>query len=141
VATADRLILVDTNVLLDVAAADPRWADWSQGQLDVASARDRLAINAVVYAELAAGYDSIEALEAALARFELDVTEIPRLALFLAGKAFRDYRRKGGVRTGVLADFFIGAHAVVEGWTLITRDPVRYRTYFPTIELIAPDRQ
>ena len=139
-ATANRVILIDTDVLLDVAATDPQWADWSQGQLDAASARDRLAVNAVVYAELSAGYDSIEALETTLARFGLELAEIPRLALFLAGKAFRDYRRKGGVRTGVLADFFIGAHAVVEGWTLITRDPVRYRTYFPAIELIAPNR-
>ena len=132
------MILVDTNVLLDVLGADAQWAGWSERQLAEAMLDDRLAINAVVYAELSAGYRGIDELEAVLTGFGVVLVEIPRFALFLAGKAFRDYRRAGGAKTGVLPDFFIGAHAAVDAMPLITRDPRRYRSYFPTVELIAP---
>lgn len=133
------MILVDTNVLLDLVTDDPVWADWSQQQLDLAAARDTLAINAVVYAELSIGYPSIEPLDAMIDAAGLVITAIPRPALFLAGKAFQRYRAAGGVRTGVLPHFFLGAHAMVAHAPLITRDAARYRTYFPEITLIAPD--
>jgi predicted nucleic acid-binding protein len=125
------MILADTNVLVDVVDNDPNWADWSQRQLEAAAASDELAINAVVYAELSVGYRRIRDLDAMLAAAGIVVTPIPRPALFLAGKAFQRYRRAGGTKTGVLADFFIGAHAVIEDAALLTRDTSRYRTYFP----------
>jgi predicted nucleic acid-binding protein len=134
------MILADTNVLVDVVENDPHWADWSQRQLEAAAASDELAINAVVYAELSVGYRRIHDLNAMLAAAGIVLMQIPRPALFLAGKAFRRYRRAGGTKTGVLADFFIGAHAVIEDAALITRDAARYRTYFPGIALIAPNR-
>jgi predicted nucleic acid-binding protein len=140
VATIGAVILVDTNILLDVVTSDPRWGDWSQRQLDAASSRDRLVINAVIYAETAPGFARIEELDAAIANADLALVEIPRAALFLAAKAFSSYRRRGGAKTGVLPDFFIGAHAAVAGMPLITRDPARHRSYFPTVELIAPER-
>lgn len=132
------MLLVDTNVILDVVGEDPEWADWSQGQLDAASLRYRLAINPVIYAELSISWRRIEELEAMLAKGGFRVEPIPREALFLAGKAFLDYRKRTGVKTGVLPDFFIGAHAAVAGVPLLTRDTRRYRTYFPGLELIAP---
>ena len=134
------MILVDTNVLLDVVTDDPVWADWSQQQLNAAALRDRLAINPVIYAELSGGFATIESLDAMLATAEINVAEVPRPALFLAGQVFKSYRQRGGLRTSVLPDFFIGAHAAVLGVTLITRDASRCRTYFPTVELIAPER-
>jgi predicted nucleic acid-binding protein len=130
--------LVDTNVLLDLVTDDPKWADWSVGQLDAGAIRGTLAINDVVYAELSVRFATIEALDAILNEARVDMAATPRPALFLAGKAFQRYRAAGGVRTGVLPDFFIGAHAVVGGFTLLTRDARRYRTYFPKIDLIAP---
>jgi len=132
------VILVDTNVLLDVVTDDPQWADWSQHQLEAASLSDRLAINSVIYAELSIGYERIEELDAALDTAGISLAEIPRPALFLAGKVFRAYRKGGGTKTGVLPDFFIGAHAAVAKFPLLTRDPRRYRNYYPTAELIAP---
>jgi predicted nucleic acid-binding protein len=128
--------LVDTNVLLDLFTNDPIWADWSTRQLRILSAREALIINAVVYAELSVGYDRVEALDAVLATISVELVEIPRAALFLAGRAFQTYRAWGGSRTGVLPDFFIGAHAAVAGVALLTRDARRYRSYFPTITLI-----
>jgi predicted nucleic acid-binding protein len=132
------LLLVDTNVLLDVLTDDPHWADWSQRQLDDWNLREALTINAVIYAELSVAFDRIEALEAVLADGGFAVAEIPREALFLAGKVFLDYRRRQGARAGVLPDFFVGAHAAVAGVSILTRDVARYRTYFPTVTLIAP---
>jgi predicted nucleic acid-binding protein len=132
------LILVDTNVLLDLVTNDPVWANWSQTQLDAASLRDELAVNAVVYAELSIGFHRIEELDSMLATTGLRLDPIPNAALFLAGKAFQRYRRSGGTRTGVLPDFFIGAHAAVTKAPLLTRDSGRYRTYFPTVRLLAP---
>jgi predicted nucleic acid-binding protein len=133
------MILVDTNVIVDVIGRDPVWVDWSRQQLNAAAATDRLAINEVVYAELCAGYDRLRAVDALLASADLALVRTPRSALFLAGKAFRRYRQTGGPRTGVLPDFFIGAHALVDSVRLLTRDARLYRTYFPGIELITPD--
>jgi predicted nucleic acid-binding protein len=132
------LILVDTNVLVDVVTDDPLWADWSQRQLTLAAARDDLAINDIVYAELSICYTTIEELDAMIREASLVSAAIPRPALFLAGKAFQRYRSAGGLKTGVLPDFFIGAHAVISDSLLITRDAARYRAYFPGIMLIAP---
>jgi predicted nucleic acid-binding protein len=133
------LILVDTNVLLDLVTDDPLWAEWSQQQPDLASAQDQLAINDIVYSELSIGYGRIEELDAMILDAGLVNAPIPRAALFLAGKAFQRYRSAGGRETGVLPDFFIGAHAVVTDAILITRNAARYRSYFLGIMLIAPN--
>lgn len=132
------MILVDTNVLIDLLSRDPVWAEWSRLQLNALEATDTLAINEIVYAELSPGYRSHEDLDTFIGRTHLALVQTPRPALFIAGKVFRQYRRGGGTRTGVLPDFFIGAHAMVNNTKLLTRDPRRYRTYFPGIELIAP---
>jgi hypothetical protein len=132
------LILVDTNVLVDIVSDNPAWGEWSQRQLVLASARDELAINDIVYAELSVRYERIEELDEMIVEAGLVMTSIPRAALFLAGKAFLRYRASGGTRTGVLPDFFLGAHATISRSALITRDAGRYRTYFPGIALIAP---
>ncbi|TPL71401.1 type II toxin-antitoxin system VapC family toxin [Mesorhizobium sp. B2-3-15] len=133
------MTLVDTNVLLDLVTDDPKWADWSLSQLEAASLDGPLLINDAVYAELAVRYERIEHLEAFVDGAGLEMTSIPRAALFLAGKVFTQYRRAGGSRTGVLPDFFIGAHAAVAQLPLLTRDVRRYRTYFPSLKLIAPN--
>ena len=130
--------MVDTNVLFDLVTDDPVWADWSARQLRILSARGTLIVNPVVYAELSVGYDRVDEVDAALDAAGVELVEIPRPALFLAGKAFQSYRARGGSKTGVLPDFFIGAYAVVEGLSLLTRDIRRYRSYFPTLELITP---
>ena len=134
------MVLVDTNVILDLVQNDPVWADWSQQQLESASLQGVLCINAVIYAELSIAFDRIEHLESVLKQGEFRVEPIPREALFLAGKAFVKYRKQRGVRTSVLPDFFIGAHAAVAELPLLTRDQRRYATYFPTVELITPSR-
>lgn len=134
------MTLVDTNVLLDLVTDDPLWAEWSIRGLDAAAIRGGLFINDVVYAELSVRFDRIEDLNAVVEHAGLVLTEIPREALFLAGKAFQRYRSARGARTGVLPDFFIGAHAAVTGMTLLSRDAQRYRSDFPGITLIAPDR-
>jgi predicted nucleic acid-binding protein len=132
------VILVDTNVLLDVFEDDAEWSDWSQDRLDSASITDTLAINPVIYSELSIGFARIEELEAVIKEASLAVEDIPREALFLAGKAFLRYRRSRGTKRSVLPDFYIGAHAAVMQWPVLTRDVARYRTYFPTVSLIAP---
>jgi predicted nucleic acid-binding protein len=132
------MTLVDTNVLLDLFTDDPAWADWSIGQLDAAALRGPLIISPVVYAELSVRFDRIEALDEVVRDTGVVMADIPRPALFLAGKVFQRYRASGGSRTGVLPDFFIGAHAAVVGVPLLTRDAQRYRTYFPTIDLVTP---
>jgi predicted nucleic acid-binding protein len=133
------MTLVDTNVLLDIATNDLIWAAWSLQQLDAAAIRGPVLINAVVYAELSVGYIRVEEIDKALADVGIELAEFPRAALFLAGKVFKRYRAKGGIRTGVLPDFFIGAHAAVAQFPLLTRDPRRYRAYFSGIRLLAPD--
>ncbi len=133
------MLLVDTNVILDVVEDDPDWADWSQARLETAALQYTLLIDAIIYAELSVAYLRIEELEAMLGTGGFRLEPIPREALFLAGKVFQQYRNRGGTKTGVLPDFFIGAHAAVSGIPLLTRDPRRYRTYFPGLELICPE--
>lgn len=133
------MLLVDTNVLIDVLEDDPQWADWSIGQLQGQSKVHQLGINPIIYAELSLAFATVEKLDQALANLDLAMVEMPRPALFLAGKAFLRYRRQGGQKSNVLSDFFIGAHAAVSGLSLLTRDTRRYAAYFPTVRLIAPD--
>ena len=133
------MIFVDTNVLVDLLNDDPVWAQWSRRELANAKAQHELAISPVVYAELSVGYTHIEDVDLMLDTAGIVIMPIPRAALFLAGKAFRQYRAAGGIRTGVLPDFFIGAHALITDAPLVTRDPRRYRTYFPGLALIAPN--
>jgi predicted nucleic acid-binding protein len=133
------MLLVDTNVLVDVLENDPEWADWSIGQLRAQSKVHRLAINPVIYSELSLTFSTVEALDKTIAELGLAMIEVPRPALFLAGKAFVRYRRQGGTKDSVLADFFIGAHAVVSRYPLLTRDTRRYLSYFPDVQLIAPE--
>ena len=132
------MVLVDANVLLDIINADPQWFAWSVEKLERALALG-LAINPVIYAELAAGFLKEEELEVALQLPDLQRLPLPHEAAFRAGHAFVEYRRQGGNRRSPLPDFFIGAHAEVAGLTLLTRDASRYRTYFPSLELIAPE--
>jgi predicted nucleic acid-binding protein len=132
------MLLVDTNVLLDVLEDDPAWAEWSLGQLRAQAQVHELLINPVIYAELSLVFDSVLALDAAIAGMALRMQELPRPALFLAGRAFAEYRREGGSKTNVLADFFIGAHAAVQGWGILTRDARRYRHHFPRVALVTP---
>ena len=133
------MTLVDSNVLLDVLTDGQAWADWSQFQLERAALDGPVIINDVIYAEISTRYATVEALDSILLDLNIEVAPIPRPGLFLAGKAYLQYRAAGGIRTGVLADFFIGAHAVTENLPLLTRDVRRYRNYFPTITLIAPE--
>lgn len=132
------MLLVDTNVLIDVLVDDPQWADWSVGQLRAQSRVHRLAINAVIYAELSLTFSTVEALDRAIEGLNLAMLEIPRPALFLAGKAYVLYRRQGGQKNNVLADFFIGAHAAVAGYPILTRDTRRYDSYFSGVRLVTP---
>ncbi len=132
------MTLVDSNVLLDLVTDDPNWSEWSLSRLEEAALAGPVVINDIVYAELSIRYERMEDLDEMLDEAVIEIVATPRPALFLAGKAFRQYRATGGPRTGVLPDFFIGAHAAVEGWSLLTRDVARYRTYFPKVTLIAP---
>lgn len=133
------MLLVDTNVLVDVLEDDPEWADWSIGQLRAQSKIHRLAINPIIYAELSLTFSTVEALDQALDDLGLTMVELPRPALFIAGKAFIRYRRQGGTKGNVLGDFFIGAHAAVSTYPVLTRDTRRYVSYFPSVNLIAPE--
>ena len=130
--------LVDSNILLDVATGDPTWADWSSQALEAAANESPLVINALIYAEVSIGYERIEQLEQAIPSSSFRREPLPYEAAFLAGKAFLKYRRRGGQRTSPLPDFYIGAHAAVSGFRILTRDPRRYRTYFPTVDVISP---
>src|SRR5262249_44380832 len=127
------LVLVDTNVLIDVATEDSRWLEWSSEQLVRAMFSSRLATNPIIYAEFSVQYAAIEEVETALSGLEMERLEMPYEAAFLAGKVFKRYRERGGQRNAPLPDFFVGAHAAVEGLTLLTRDPRRYREYFPKL--------
>jgi len=131
--------LVDSNVLLDIFTKTPIWWEWSLMQLEDAALHGPLLINDVIFAETSIRFQSIEAFDEALADAGITFVPIPRPALFLAGKASIKYRTSGGVRSGVLPDFFIGAHAATENLALLTRDTRRYRNYFPTVTLIAPE--
>lgn len=132
-------IVVDSNVLLDVISDDPTWGAWSSDALERAADAAILVINALIYAEVSIGFDSIEALEEALPHDLYRREQLPYEAGFLAGKAFRRYRAAEGSRRSPLPDFYIGAHAAIAGHRLLTRDAARYRTYFPSLQLIEPD--
>jgi len=132
------MLIVDTNVLVDVLEDDPEWVEWSIRQLRAQAQVHALAINPIIYAELSLAFATVEALDGVVDQMRLTLAELPRPALFLAGQAFLRYRRAGGRKNNVLSDFFIGAHAAVERCPLLTRDVQRYRAYFPTVELVAP---
>lgn len=132
-------VLVDANVLLDVLTDDVAWYAWSAAQLDACARHARLCINPIIYAEVSVGFDRIEDLDDALPADTFTRLELPWEAGFLAGKAFLKYRRARGNRTSPLPDFYIGAHAAIEGMALLTRDAKRYRTYYPGLELICPE--
>jgi predicted nucleic acid-binding protein len=132
-------VLVDTNVLLDIATEDSEWFDWSAARLGQAANRDGLAINPIIYAELSVHYESLESLESALSGHPFARLALPWDAAFVAGKAYRRYRGRAGTKRSPLPDFYIGAHAAVSGLALLTRDAKRYRDYFPKLKLIAPN--
>jgi predicted nucleic acid-binding protein len=131
-------ILVDSNIILDVFLDDPDWADWSESRLEKFSAITKLFINPIVYSEVSIGFKRIEELESVLNRGGFQMLQIPKEALFLAGKAFLQYRKNRGTKRSPLPDFYIGAQAAILKMSLITRDESRYRTYFPTVKLISP---
>lgn len=133
-------VLVDANVLIDVATDDPRWGEWSARALEEAGRGRRLILSPIVYAEVSIAFERIEELDALLPPSVFHREALPWEAAFLAGKAFLAYRRRGGARTTPLPDFLIGAHAAVRGHALLTRDRGRFATYFPTVELIEPDQ-
>jgi predicted nucleic acid-binding protein len=133
-----RGILVDSNIILDVFLDDPNWAEWSESKLEKFSAITKLYINPIVYSEISIGFKRIEELESVLNRAGFLMLDIPKEALFLAGKAFLKYRKNRGTKRSPLPDFYIGAHAAILEMELITRDESRYRTYFPTVKLISP---
>jgi predicted nucleic acid-binding protein len=131
--------LIDSNVLLDVATEDPHWCQWSSAALTTAARTAPLLINPLIYAEVSMNYDTIEELDEALPEQLFRRVPLPYPAGLVAGRAFLSYRSRGGERRSPLPDFYIGAHAAVDKLTLVTRDARRYRTYFPTIEIVAPD--
>ena len=133
------MTLVDASVLLDIARNDPAWVGWSSAHLNGRAAQGPLVINDVVYAEVSVTFERMEETDAFLREAGFKVERTPRPALFLAARAHVRYRRRGGTRHGVLPDFFIGAHAAVRGVPLLTRDPRRYKDYFPTLRVIAPE--
>ena len=132
------MILFDTNVLLDIATADPVWLPWSEKEFRVAATQGPILINPIIYAELAPAFATAADLDRWLDPVVFQRLPLPYAAGWLAAQAFLKYRRSGGAKTSPLPDFYIGAHAEVEGHTLVTRDPARYRTYFPNVALIAP---
>ena len=131
-------VIVDSNVLLDVFTQDPEWYDWSASTLADAAERSVLVINPIIFAEVSVRYERIEVLEVVLPRNVYRREQLPWESAFLAGKVFADYRRRGGSKRSPMPDFYIGAHAAVRGAALLTRDASRYRSYFPTVRLIAP---
>lgn len=132
------ITLVDTNVIVDVLNGHPEWSSWSENHLANCADEGSVAINPLIYAEICAQFDSVEDVDDALSLFNFQRLDIPWDAAFLAGKCFSKYRRSGGLKTSPLPDFYIGAHAAVEGLQLLTRDPKRFRNYFPKLKIIAP---
>lgn len=131
--------LIDTNVLVDIAVRDPSWLKWSKTQLLAAAKRGAIVINPVIYSEFSVRYDRMEDVDYLLPEAEYSRENLPWTAAFAAGVAFRQYRQAGGGRERVLPDFLIGAHAVIRGHAILTRDPKGYRNYFPSVELITPE--
>lgn len=133
------MVLVDANVLIDIFTNDNVWADWSEQALADAAASDEIAINPIIYSEISIAFKTAEPLDDALHQLGINLVELPYSAAFIAGKAFIQYRKKGGLKRSPLPDFYIGAHAQHEDLLLLTRDTKRYRTYFPKVTLLAPD--
>jgi len=131
--------LVDSCVLLDVITGDQQWADWSAGQIALAMDTGRVVINPLIYAEVSFGYETVEELDELLPSSDYEREPLPYVAGFAAGKAFLRYRRGGGDKRSPMPDFYIGAHAAIAGYRLLTRDVRRYRTYFPTIDIVGPE--
>ncbi|MFT4015174.1 MAG: type II toxin-antitoxin system VapC family toxin [Paracoccus sp. (in: a-proteobacteria)] len=131
-------VLVDANILIDIATDDPNWGRWSAGALEHAGRGRQLVINPLIYAEVSVAFSRIEDLDQLLPSGLFQREDLPWEAGFLAGKAYLGYRRRGGARTSPLPDFYIGAHAAVRDYALLTRDAARYATYFPTVPLITP---
>ena len=134
-----KAVLVDSNVILDIATNDENWANWSSNAIAQAADEATLVINPLIYAEISSGYSTIEDLEAAMPTTLFRRDDLPYEAAFLAGKSFLQYRKRGGARTSPLPDFYIGAHAAISDLRLLTRDTTRFRSYFPTVELISPN--
>jgi hypothetical protein len=133
------MVLVDSNVIMDVTGHDPTWESWSAKQLEHWGSREQLAVNPLIYAELSIDYDSPQDLDLDLSEWGFAKLDLPYEAAFIAGRAFLSYRRSGGTKHAPLPDFYIGAHAQVAGLRLLTRDAARNRTYFPRLRLIAPE--
>ena len=133
-------LLVDSNVILDVITDDPLWGDWSESMLDRYSVSHSIYINPIIYSDISIGFARIEELEEIIGNSGFQMCRIPREALFLAGKVFLQYRRAKGSKRSPLPDFYIGAHAAVEGMALLSRDVPRFQAYFPSIEMICPER-
>lgn len=131
-------VLVDSCIWLDIATQDPDWGSWSSQQVQRLAECDEICMNQIIYSEISIGYQRIEELDAALPSGSVRRLDLPWTAAFLAGKCFVQYRRRGGLRSSPLPDFFIGAHAAVAGLRLLTRDSARFETYFPTVKLIRP---
>ena len=131
-------VLVDSNIILDVFLNDLKWGDWSESKLEEYSDQTSLYINSIIYSEISIGFELIEDLESAIGKAGFHMLEIPKEALFLAGKAYVKYKRRRGAKRNPLPDFFIGAQAAVMNLNLLTRDISRYQSYFPTVKLIAP---
>jgi predicted nucleic acid-binding protein len=137
--TTGHATLVDSAVILDIVTEDPAWSQWSEDALARARDEGELIINPIVYAEVSTGFDRIEDLDEAVPAADFCREELPYEAAFLAGKAFLAYRKRGGQKRAPLPDFYIGAHSAVRGYRLLTRDAAGYRTYFPTVTLLAPE--
>ena len=131
-------VLVDSNIILDLFLDDPKWAEWSETTLENRARHSILCINPIIYTEISIGFKRIEDLEKAVSKACFQILEIPKEALFLAGKVFLTYRKRGGAKMNPLPDFYIGAQAAVLNLDLITRDVSRYRSYFPSVNLFSP---
>ena len=131
-------VIVDSNVLLDIFTEDGRWLSWSSNALERIANESRIVINPVIYGEVSIRFEKIEELDEALPPAVFEREDIPYEAAFLAGKAYLAYRRQAGIRSSLLPDFYVGAHAAIRGYRVLTRDVARYRTYFPKLVLIAP---
>jgi len=133
------IILIDSCVVTDLALPESTWFEWSASTLEQLDPNNTMVINPIIYAECAVGFERIEEVEALFEHLGFISKPIPKEALFLAGKAFLQYKKRKGGKTNVLPDFFIGAHAAIANYPLITRDKGRFSTYFPSVELIMPD--
>ena len=132
------VVLVDSCVITDLGDPESEWYEWSASTLETLDDNNALVINPIIYTECSIGYETVEEVEQLFDTLALEYKEMPREALFLAGRAFVHYRRRRGVKSNVLPDFFIGAHAAVENYKLVTRDKTRFSSYFPSVELILP---